>query len=84
MRNYVIIIFIFLDLFIIINYEKLKTLKKFKLFINFLAFIEAVFIFWIFYSGNEGAMVNFIYNIKAKFIEVFLYAHKIISSELKL
>ncbi|MGL4866204.1 MAG: hypothetical protein ACRC3I_11845 [Cetobacterium sp.] len=83
MRNYIIIFFILLDLVIIINSKKLKTLKNFRIFLNLLAFVEFSFIFWVFYSDNELVILNFIDSIKNKFTNLFLNSHKIIPSELK-
>lgn len=83
MRNYITIIFLLLDFFILINIKKLKPIKNFKIFINILAIIQLSFVLWIFYIDNELVILNFIDSIKNKFTNLFLHSHKIIPSELK-
>lgn len=83
MRNYITIIFILLNLFLLINIKKFKSFKNFKTFINILAIIQLSFALWIFYIDNEVIILNFIDSIKDKFTNVFLHSHKAIPSELK-
>lgn len=83
MRYYFITLLCIINLFILLKHKNLKKLSYYKKLINFLILIEISFIFYILFIDNTQLFLDFYYEIKARFFEIYYHNHSGISTHLK-